>query len=605
MLTSSRVVGPLGVLALAGGFFAASHAAAVVPQQFPKSTITATFRGTVNLAGLASQTLASPAGQAAAGGFRHDELPKDEAVPQSPSGPVPSPANTPISSGQLPGFVGFDALNHRDQRLANNGNQFSLEPPDQGLCTNGSVVMENVNTAVQVYTATGSPLLAQPVAESQFFLFPPELTRPSPLAGGGPPFGPFVSDPKCYYDTDTGRWFHTILEIDTDPATGGFTNHAAEEVAVSATSDPAGDWYLYEFDATDNDHPNCPCFGDQPLIGADANGFYVSTAEYSLSLFTGGKGFNGPQVYGFSKGALEAGTGSVTGVHFSNLNFGTPTGCYLSGTLQPATSPSGVYNTGNRGTEFLMQSHDTVPCNPRGTENPSVIQGLTVWALTNTSALASNLALQLTATNLASQSYGKPVPQTQQDGPRPLGDSLHAPNPQPTANDDRLNQVVYAAGKLWAAVNTIVAPGRRDGVAWFIVNPGVSHGSVTASMANQGYVAAAAAFLSFPSIGVNSAGSGVMTFSLMGPNYFPSAAYASINSAGTGAIHIGGAGQLPDDGFTCYPQFGPVDCRWGDYSAAVASPNGDKIWMAAEYIPNDPRTSLANWGTFVQAVNAP
>jgi hypothetical protein len=597
-----KAVGPLVALALAGGFFAASHAAAAEPRPFPKSTVTATFRGTVNLAQLARQTPPPAAGQASANGRRrNDELPKNRAAQQTPIGSLPSPSNTPIVSGQLSGFVGFDGLNHRDQRLANNGNQFSLEPPDQGLCTNGSVVMEGVNTAEQVYTTTGSPLLAQPVAENQFFLFPPELTRPSPLEAGGPPFGPFVSDPKCYYDADSGRWFHTILEIDTDPATGNFANHSAEELAVSATSDPTGDWFLYEFDATDNDHPNCPCFGDQPLIGADANGVYVSTAEYSL----GPQGFNGPQVYAFSKGALEAGAGGVTGVHFSNLNFGTPTGCYLSGTLQPATSPSGVYNTGNGGTEFLMQSHDIIPCNPLGIENPSVIQGLTVWVLTNTSALSSNLALQLTATNLASQSYGLPVPQTQQDGSRPLGDSLHDPNPKPTANDDRLNQVVYAAGKLWAAVNTIVAPGRRDGIAWFIVNPGVSNGSVTASMANQGYVAAANAFLSFPSIGVNSAGSGVMTFSLMGPNYFPSAAYASIDSAGTGAIHIGGAGQLPDDGFTCYPQFGPASCRWGDYSAAVASPSGNKIWMAAEYIPNDPRTSLANWGTFVQAVNTP
>jgi hypothetical protein len=115
---------------------------------------------------------------------------------------------------------------------------------------------------------------------------------------------------------------------------------------------------------------------------------YVSTAEYSL----GPQGFNGPQVYALSKAALEARAGSVTGVHFSNLNFGTPAGCYLSGTLQPATSPSGVYKTGNGGTEFLMQSHDIIPCNPLGKENPSVIQVLTVWALTNTSALGSNLA---------------------------------------------------------------------------------------------------------------------------------------------------------------------------------------------------------------------
>ena len=41
--------------------------------------------------------------------------------------------------------------------------------------------------------------------------------------------------------------------------------------------------------------------------------------------------------------------------------------------------------------------------------------------------------------------------------------------------------------------------------------------------------------------------------------------------------------------------------RWGDYSAAVADTSG-RIWMATEYIPNAPRTGLANWGTFIARV---
>jgi hypothetical protein len=140
---------------LAGGFFVALPAAAAVPQQFPKSPVTATLRGTVNLAQLATQTPPPQSGQPGASEFRRHELPKNRAAPPTPSGKLPSPPNTPIVSGQLSGFVGFDGLNHRDQRLANNGNQFSLEPPDEGLCTDGSVVMEGVNLAEQVYTALG------------------------------------------------------------------------------------------------------------------------------------------------------------------------------------------------------------------------------------------------------------------------------------------------------------------------------------------------------------------------------------------------------------------------------------------------------------------
>lgn len=41
--------------------------------------------------------------------------------------------------------------------------------------------------------------------------------------------------------------------------------------------------------------------------------------------------------------------------------------------------------------------------------------------------------------------------------------------------------------------------------------------------------------------------------------------------------------------------------RWGDYSAAVSDVNGT-IWMADEYIVDQPRTTLANWNTFVSTV---
>src|SRR2546430_10295031 len=52
----------------------------------------------------------------------------------------------------------FDGINHRQHRLANGGNQFSLEPPDQGLCVGNGFVMESVNDAMNVYDANGTSL---------------------------------------------------------------------------------------------------------------------------------------------------------------------------------------------------------------------------------------------------------------------------------------------------------------------------------------------------------------------------------------------------------------------------------------------------------------
>src|SRR3954468_13125496 len=46
---------------------------------------------------------------------------------------------------------GFAGLNHRDHRIANKGNQFSLEPPDQALCVGNGHVVEAVNDAFRVY----------------------------------------------------------------------------------------------------------------------------------------------------------------------------------------------------------------------------------------------------------------------------------------------------------------------------------------------------------------------------------------------------------------------------------------------------------------------
>jgi hypothetical protein len=41
--------------------------------------------------------------------------------------------------------LSFDGLNHRQQRTANGGNQFSLEPHDQDLCAGNGFVMETIN----------------------------------------------------------------------------------------------------------------------------------------------------------------------------------------------------------------------------------------------------------------------------------------------------------------------------------------------------------------------------------------------------------------------------------------------------------------------------
>ncbi len=51
-------------------------------------------------------------------------------------------------------LASFDGMNHRDQRTANGGNQFSLEPPDQGLCVGNGHVVEVINDVSGCSTLT-------------------------------------------------------------------------------------------------------------------------------------------------------------------------------------------------------------------------------------------------------------------------------------------------------------------------------------------------------------------------------------------------------------------------------------------------------------------
>jgi hypothetical protein len=110
-----------------------------------------------------------------------------------------------------------------------------------------------------------------------------------------------------------------------------------------------------------------------------------------------------------------------------------------------------------------------------------------------------------------------------------------------------------------------------------------------------------------------------MAFTLVGRDFYPSAAFASINASGVGAVQVAATGLGPDDGFTGTGVFNapnPARPRWGDYGAAVA--DGNNIWIASEYIGQTcdlqtylatgascggTRTGLANWYTRISEVN--
>ena len=540
--------------------------------------------------------------------------------------------------------LGFEGLNFYQQRYARGGNQFSVEPPDQALCVGNGYVLEAVNDVLNVYNTSGQSALPDNTATNIVSGFPRDVDNAVDLNsfyGYAPAIdrstgvrGEFVTDPTCLYDAATKRFFVVVLTLDTLP-NGAFTlvNHL--DIAVSKTSNPTGEWNIYKIDVTNDGSNNpspgnaCPCLGDYPHIGADANGFYITTNAYPWN----GPGFNGAQIYAFSKAQLAAGASSVTMAHidtFGAVNAPSDTGSTQPGfTVWPAQSAGTSYDGSHSGTEYFLSSNaaDEAQNPVTGGAGTRESTQIILWTLANTSSLnSSSPSLGLSNTVLSVNQYAVPPKQKQPGSGTapgtdvPLGHCINdtttrtiVPGPgcwrllfnppgpphnevisRPDSNDTRMQQVMFANGKVWGALDTAINPDggpQRAGIAWYVVNPN------PAGLVLQGYLGAAGYDFTYPAIGVTGTGRGVMAFTATGDSLNPSAAFASIDAvAGVGPWSVvpGGTGAVQDDGFTSYKSFvgNPPRTRWGDYGAAAV--DGNSVWIASEYIANP--CNYTDWG---------
>ncbi len=534
--------------------------------------------------------------------------------------------------------LSFHGLDHHDTRTANGGNQFSTEPPDQGLCAGRGFVLETVNSVLRVFDTRGNPLTGVQDLNT-FYGYPASIDRgASPLR-----FGPDVFDPSCYFDPQVQRWFHLASTLErVDPTTRALSGASHIDLAVSTTPNPLGSWIVYRIPAENdgtNGTPNhhCalndagdpgPCFPDYPHIGADDNGIYITTNEFDFF----GPGFHGAEIYAISKRALARGNPNVdvTLLDTADPSFGiTFDGIvgFPGFTVWPAESPGG----GDGDTEYFLSSQAVF--NDSGVDNR-----LRLWSVSHTGTLGSDSPrLTLSAKTVDVLTYGVPPPAEQKAGSVPLqqclndstlqvapnvfgcwrltgaaGGPFHEVEGPLDSNDSRVQQVSFANGKLFGALDTSVTVNGASlaGIAWFVINPR------SGRVANQGVLALDGLHLTYPALAVTKSGRGVMAFTAVGPAAFPSAAYAGIDAkAGVGEVHIAAAGKGPQDGFSEYTAFPPFRPRWGDYGAAAA--DGDAVWIASEYIGQTctfqefvltnftcggTRTILANWGTRVSKV---
>ena len=566
---------------------------------------------------------------------------ENDVGPSGPAGFLPVGSTVPVQSGH--GLLqSWNGLGHFNNRYSDAGNQFSGEPPDQALCVSPDFVLENVNSVLQVYSPTGHAFLhGQPgvvgagpvgISVNQFYGLDSSFIRPSG------PFGPFVSDPQCAYDPQSQRWFVTTLELGIDPATAAFTGPSNLLVAVSTSKDPLGTWNVWSIDTTNNGTGGTPdhacssgfCFGDYPQMGLDANGLFITTNEFDN---LGDGEFHGTQLYAISKNDLASGDTTPTSVYLQNV--ASATAQDLAYTLQPANALPRDWDERANGTMYFGMSLAAFENNAHQ---------VVLFSLSHTGSL-NDAAPQLSLNEHAvdTESYTAPRPALQEPGPTPLLQCINDPacigatypfQNGPVPLDSGAGKI-YGAwlrdGVVYLSTGTAMAgrgaadysstdgtwspAGERAGVAFFALRTDPASGSLHASMIQQGYLGVSHANLSYPSMAVSKSGTAVIGATLVGPDRFPSAVYASfpLGSAPT-SVQVGGAGVGPYDGASG-TFAGGLRPRWGDYGIALATPDGS-LWLGSEYVNQscnfatfshditcgNTRSFYANWGTRIMQV---
>ena len=622
MRRTRRVAAPAAAVLVAGALSAAISTSTATAAAPTTSKFTVHKVGTTRLSSGTSGELRAPmdddiaATQKAVANRGPKSRLKKLRTMSAPAGITPTQALTVTSTPS-----GFAGLNHYDQRTADGGNQYSLVPPDQAMCTNGTQLFEGVNNAFRVYTTSGAPL-SKTYSANEFLFGDHEIDRSTGVASPHD-----LGDPSCVYDAGSGRFFLTVFDLVEDSA-GNLLGPAYVDIAVSPKGTALGNWSVYQMDVTDDgtngtpSHPNCPCYGDYPHLGTDANGLYITTNEYP----TINPGANAAQVYAISKTALANGTADIPGAHFDTARADLNQGTYYDGfTLAPALSA---------GTNYAPNAMYFLSSDAYSGDTPIVSKQVLLWKLSNTSRLASNpTALRLTHTAIATNAYAVPPASDQKPGPVPLADCLNDTacskvvlgTKQPDkykeyeyafdSNDTRMLQAAYAHGHVWGALDTAVdiAGATKAGIAYYVVDPS------TNTLTKQGTLAVARNNISYPALGVTSAGRAAMAMTLTGADYYPSSAYVTLDDVpGTpvSGVTVNGAGLGPDDDFSGYRGFAYNRPRWGDYGAA--SVVGNQVYVASEYINQtctltqyeaapfgtcgNTRTALANWATHIGSV---
>lgn len=419
------------------------------------------------------------------------------------------------------------------------------EPPDQALAVSYSQVLQGVNTSFALYNLSGTLQTGWPKTAQSFFHIP--------NPGSCDPNGPFLSDPRAFYDQNDNRFWAAILQVEGAPVGNSCPFKSTYWVAVSQNGNAAGSWNIYSF----NMSPGTTGFwADYTEFGFDQQAIYFSGNLFDSAATT----FEGAEMLSVRKRAMESGQG-VTAFGISNPNLG---GVNLD-TVQPVLGEA-LQVGGPLGGQFIASEN----INFGGGQCSTGCSGLVVMSLVNpgfSSVTFSGVAV-------STSSYSLP-PAADQPGCTGCIDT----------NDPRIaGTPTWQRGMITFALNTSVNNGTQN-------VPGIFWGQVAVTLNDSGAITGGSVFqsgyfnfsgdaaASFGSTGTDSDGDLYMVYEFMSSSINPSVAYTARRSTFTpGAFHDSGVTLA--SGAAAYG-----GTRWGDYEALSPSgvPFTNDVWFSGQY----------------------
>lgn len=433
-------------------------------------------------------------------------------------------------------------------------------PSDSQVAAGDGTLIHAVNQQVGIYSKQGGTLQQKVPLER---IWDPVITEPE----GGFAYGiPFVFDPRARYDREADRFVLAAVQYEPGITTDGEivgreeleegaepgegeeeedADSAAETefsrpprgwwmVAVSATNNPNGDWYVYRVPPLDNEG-----LVDYPGLGLDRDAIYLTQnffgEQFEVTMAT------------LDKAAMYSGQ-PVTANHFTGLNDPNPDAPFTF-TVQPALQP---FTGGSDGTYYLVNA---------GFDSDA----LTLWELTDP---VNDPILSCQTVEVGPYSY---PPAARQPNTDAYVDTLGT----------RLMNADYDDGALWTA-HTVAYDWNGDGrpvaaIRWYELD------LETGTLAQSGVYGAPGASYFIPTVGAED-GRTILTHNVSGPDTFP-----RMDVAGRTADFPQNSLEdslVAQDGESSYDYGeGSNVMRWGDYNGVSVDPSSGTFWTVSQYSP--------------------